>query len=42
MSPNIVTMEQQLSKHNLSALDILCQKGYIELLKIYIPIYTDY
>ncbi|OMJ83674.1 hypothetical protein SteCoe_15344 [Stentor coeruleus] len=42
LHPNILELEHQLAKYNMTALDIICQKGYIEILKLYIPIYTDY
>lgn len=41
LHPDIIYMEQLLAKHNLSALDLIIQKGNLEILVKYIPIYID-
>lgn len=40
--PSIPYMEELLAKHNLSALDLICQKAYTEMLLLYLPLYLDH
>ena len=41
LHPDIKVMEQLLANHNMSVLDIIMQKGSLDILTKYIPIYMD-
>ena len=41
MDANVAFMEGLLAKHQISALDILCQSKNTEMLKLYLPIYLE-